>query len=372
MSKYSIYKKRRQLFAKYMQNDSVALIESSPIKIRNNDSTYRYRQCSNFYYLTGYNDPDSVLFIHKNKKGRSISHFFSKQPNKHDSVWSGDLLSSNKILKIYGFDKCGYLEDLAKELNIYLKLSKSVYHSLTKHSSTANIFDSCMLKIEQDYRKGVELPSNQYSAKKIIHQLRLIKGEDEISLIKKACSISAQAHKNLMKTCKPKISEKKLESGLIFHFGSNNATEAYTSIVAGGKNACILHYINNSSLLKKGDLLLTDAACEYKNYASDITRTIPVNGKFTSSQKLIYSLVLKAQKRAIEKCIVGNTLQDVHKTAVRTLSKGLVDLGLLDMDYKSVIKKELYKKFYMHNTGHWMGLDAVSYTHLTLPTKRIV
>ena len=357
MSKHSIYKKRRELFAQHMQVDSIALIESSPTKIRNNDSTYRYRQCSNFYYLTGYNNPDSVLFIYKNKRS-STSHFFSKKPNKHDSVWSGDLLSSNMISKIYGFDKCGYLEDLAKELNIYLKGSKSVYHSLTKDSPTANILDSCMLKIEQDYRKGVELPSNQFSAKKIIHQLRLIKSEDEISLIKKACSISAQAHKNLMRTCKPNISEKKLESGLIFDFCSNNATEAYTSIVAGGKNACILHYINNCSLLKKGDLLLTDAACEFENYASDITRTIPVNGKFTSSQKLIYSLVLKAQKSAIGKCIVGNTLQDVHNTAVRTLSKGLVDLGLLDKDYKSVIKKELYKKFYMHNTGHWMGLDV--------------
>jgi len=211
MSKHSIYKKRRELFAQHMQVDSIALIESSPTKIRNNDSTYRYRQCSNFYYLTGYNNPDSVLFIYKNKRS-STSHFFSKKPNKHDSVWSGDLLSSNMISKIYGFDKCGYLEDLAKELNIYLKGSKSVYHSLTKDSPTANILDSCMLKIEQDYRKGVELPSNQFSAKKIIHQLRLIKSEDEISLIKKACSISAQAHKNLMRTCKPNISEKKLES----------------------------------------------------------------------------------------------------------------------------------------------------------------
>jgi Xaa-Pro aminopeptidase len=188
--------------------------------------------------------------------------------------------------------------------------------------------------------------------------LRLIKSNKEIAIIKKACRISADAHINLMRKCKPNISEKKIESQLLYDFGSNNATEAYTSIVAGGKNACILHYIDNSSNLKNGDLLLTDAACEFEYYASDITRTIPVNGKFTQDQKLIYSLVLKAQKNAISKCIIGNTLQDVHKAAVRTLTKGLIDLGLLRGDYKSIVKNELYKKFYMHNTGHWMGLDV--------------
>ena len=161
-----------------------------------------------------------------------------------------------------------------------------------------------------------------------------------------------------MKKCKPGISEKQLESQLIFDFGSSNASEAYTSIVAGGKNACILHYIDNSSTLKSGDLLLTDAACEFKNYASDITRTIPINGKYSTAQKDLYELVLLAQKNAISKCIAGNTLADIHQAAVKTLSKGLIKLGLIKGDYKTVIKKEVYKKFYMHNTGHWLGLDV--------------
>ena len=357
MSKNSVFKKRRLLLAKYMEPNSTAIISSSPIQIRNNDSAYRYRQCSNFYYLTGFEKPDSVLLIYKNRSN-SVVHFFSKQPNKHDSVWSGELLTSRKIQNIYGFDKCGYTENLELELYGYLKKSKSIYHSLSKQSDLLTLVDGCLQKIENNYRKGAELPSNHYSINKIIHKLRLIKSNEEIAIIKKACKISADAHINLMRKCKPNVSEKQIESQLLYDFGSNNATEAYTSIVAGGKNACILHYIDNSSKLKNGDLLLTDAACEFEYYASDITRTIPINGRFTQDQKLIYSLVLRAQKNAISKCLVGNTLQDIHKAAVRTLTKGLIDLGLLRGDYKSIVKNELYKKFYMHNTGHWMGLDV--------------
>ena len=353
----SIYVKRRQQVAKFMQDDSIAIIDAAPEAIRNNDSAYRYRQCSNFYYLTGYNKPDAILIIHKNKR-KSFSHFFSKKPNKHDSIWTGELYTNKKILSTYGFGKSYYLDNFSKELMLLLKKSCAIYHSLNKISYAFHVLDDCMNNLEKDYRKGTELPSSQYSLKKIIHRLRLIKSKNEILLIKKACAISADAHINLMKKCKPDITEKQLESQLIYDFGSKNATEAYSSIVAGGKNACTLHYIDNSCILRNGDLLLTDAACEYQNYASDITRTIPVNGKFTSTQKMVYELVLKAQTKAISKCTVGNTLNVVHKAAVKELSIGLINLGLLKNKYSAVIENELYKKFYMHNTGHWMGLDV--------------
>ncbi len=357
MTDYLIYEKRRKLLASNMHENSIAIIEASPEKIRNNDSTYRYRQCSNFYYLTGYNKSGAILVVQK-KTNNVISHFYSKKPNKYDSVWTGDLLTCKKIASTFGFDKTNYLDNFEKNLNLFLEKSDIVYHSLTKSSPASNTLEKCMLNLERDYRKGTQLPSSQYSLKKIIHKLSLIKTKDEISNIKKACQISADAHINLMKKCKPGISEKQLESQLIFDFGSSNASEAYTSIVAGGKNACILHYIDNSSTLKSGDLLLTDAACEFKNYASDITRTIPINGKYSTAQKDLYELVLLAQKNAISKCIAGNTLADIHQAAVKTLSKGLIKLGLIKGDYKTVIKKEVYKKFYMHNTGHWLGLDV--------------
>jgi len=357
MSDYLIYEKRRKLLADNMQKNSIAIIEASPEKIRNNDSAYRYRQCSNFYYLTGYNKPDAILVVQK-MKNTMTSYFYSKKPNKYDSIWTGDLLTCKKISSTFGFDKTDYICNFEKALNSFLKKSDVVYHSLTGSSPVSNMLEKCMFSLERDYRKGTQLPSSQYSIKKIIHKLRLIKTKDEISNIKKACQISADAHINLMKKCEPGISEKQLESQLIFDFGSSNAYEAYTSIVAGGKNACILHYIDNSSTLKSGDLLLTDAACEFKNYASDITRTIPINGKYTTAQKDLYELVLLAQKNAISKCTVGNTLTNIHQAAVKTLSKGLIKLGLIKGDYKAVVKNGAYKKFYMHNTGHWLGLDV--------------
>ena len=357
MSDYLIYEKRRKLLADNMQKNSIAIIEASPEKIRNNDSAYRYRQCSNFYYLTGYNKPDAILVVQK-MKNTMTSYFYSKKPNKYDSIWTGDLLTCKKISSTFGFDKTDYICNFEKALNSFLKKSDVVYHSLTGSSPVSNMLEKCMFSLERDYRKGTQLPSSQYSIKKIIHKLRLIKTKDEISNIKKACQISADAHINLMKKCEPGISEKQLESQLIFDFGSSNAYEAYTSIVAGGKNACILHYIDNSSTLKSGDLLLTDAACEFKNYASDITRTIPINGKYSTAQKDLYELVLLAQKNAISKCTVGNTLTNIHQAAVKTLSKGLIKLGLIKGDYKAVVKNGAYKKFYMHNTGHWLGLDV--------------
>ena len=357
MTDCSIYKNRRKQLLKHMKPNSIAIIEASSEKIRNNDSAYRYRQCSDFYYLTGYNRPDAVLLIHKNKN-MSISQFYSKRPNKHDSVWTGDLWTSKKIARAYGFNKANYLDNFEKDLADKLAISQTIYHSLTKFSVASKAMEKCMNNLEKDYRKGKELPTSQYSLSKITHNMRLIKSKDEISIIKDACSISAKAHINLMKSCKPKISEKQIEAQLIYDFGSNGAVEAYNSIVASGKNSCILHYTENSSILKGGDLLLTDAACEYQNYASDITRTIPINGKFSPPQKTLYELVLLAQEKAIAKCIVGNTLKDVHQTAVKTLSKGLIKIGLLKDNLKLVIKNELYKKFYMHNTGHWMGLDV--------------
>ena len=196
------------------------------------------------------------------------------------------------------------------------------------------------------------------SLKKLIYRLRLIKSADEIKIIREACRISANAHISLMKKCKPGLNEKHLEAELIYNFNINDATEAYTSIVAAGKNACVLHYIENNSPLKKGDLLLTDAACELNYYASDITRTIPISGKYTLEQKNIYSIVLSAQKKAITKCIAGNTLTEIHQVAVYEVCKGLISLGLLHGTINQVINKQLYKKFFMHNTGHWMGLDV--------------
>ena len=335
----------------------MALIEAAPEKFRNNDSTYRYRQCSNFYYLTGYNGPSALLILFKKKKNL-ITHFFAKKPNMHDQTWTGQLPSSARIKKLYGFDKCSYLCDFETNVMLYLENTKTIYHDCARNSVNESIYDNSLRKLEKRYRSGAEVPSEFFSLKKIIHKLRLIKDKEEITLIRTAGKISAQAHIEMIKKCRPGMTEKQLEAVLLYNFNINDATEAYTSIVASGSNACILHYIDNSSILKNGQLLLTDAACEYKNYASDITRTIPINGKFTCEQKQIYNLVLRAQEKAIEACVIGNTLQNIHTVAVKTICKGLIKIGLINTTYKKAMSEQLYKKYYMHNTGHWLGLDV--------------
>ena len=357
MNENIMYRKRIKKLFGLMKDNSIAIIEAAPEKIRNNDSTYRYRQCSNFYYLTGYDKPSAILLIMKKKK-KLVTHFFTKKPNKHDAVWTGLLPSSSKIKSLYGFDKCEYIEDFEKHLLLYLENIKTIYHAWDNDSVNKSIFDTCLSKLEERYRSGAEFPSEFFSLKKILHKLRLIKDKDEINLIRAASKISSEAHIAMIKKCKPGLTEKELEAVLLYTFNINDASEAYTSIVASGKNACVLHYIDNTSMLKKGDLLLTDAACEYKNYASDITRTIPVNGKFTADQKLLYNLVLKAQKTAISACIIDNTLQNIHSIAVKIICRGLIELGLINTSFKQAMAQQLYKKFYMHNTGHWLGLDV--------------
>jgi Xaa-Pro aminopeptidase len=241
---------------------------------------------------------------------------------------------------------------------LYLENTKTIYHAWDDDTVNKSIFDSCLHKLGEKYRSGIEIPSEFFSLKKIVHKLRLVKDKSEIDLIRAAGKISSLAHIEMIKKCKPGLTERELEAVLLYNFNVNDASEAYTSIVASGKNACVLHYIDNSSMLMNGDLLLTDAACEYKNYASDITRTIPVNGKFTEDQKLLYNLVLKAQQKAITACVIGNTLQYIHMVAVKVICKGLIDLGLINENYKQAMNEKLYKKFYMHNTGHWLGLDV--------------
>ena len=357
MKEISIYFKRRKKLARLMQNNSIVILEAATEKTRNNDSLFRYRQCSNFYYLTGYNLPNAVLFIIK-KNNKLISHFFTKKPNKHDEVWSGKLDNSSKICKTFSMDKCNYIDNINTHLDFYLKNCLTVCHSLDKLSNLKQLIEDKTESLQKKYRQGAEYPSKIISLNKMLHKIRLIKSSEEISQIKKACDISVRAHKDLMKACRPGLNERQLEAGLIHEFRKSNATEAYTSIVASGKNACTLHYIQNNSTMKDGDLLLTDAAAEYMNYASDITRTIPVNGKFTDTQKSIYNIVLDAQKNAIKKCKIGNNLANIHSEAIKILTRGLIKLGLLKGKLENILKKEGYKKFYMHNTGHWMGLDV--------------
>tara|TARA_B100000686_G_scaffold355397_1_gene474881 strand:+ start:21697 stop:23004 length:1308 start_codon:yes stop_codon:yes gene_type:complete len=352
-----IYKKRRDLLSKAIKDNSVVILQSPEEKIRNNDVYYTYRQCSNFYYLTGYNEPLSILLL-KKQQGKTKTFFYSTKPNKQATIWTGNIDSAEKIKKNLQIDKCQYLEKFDNDIARFLENSKNIYYLYSDQSNAKKIIDKHINLLEKKYRTGIGYPTNFISLKNILHSMRIIKSKKELSVIRNACSISVNAHKRLMRKCKPNINEYEMHAELMHEFIKSNATEAYPSIVASGKNACILHYTNNKSTLKNGDLLLVDAAAEYDNYASDITRTIPINGKFSKYQKIIYNIVLKAQKNAIKKCIVGNTLYEVHNEAVKTITKELIKIGFIKTTLSKALKSQEYKKFYMHNTGHWLGLDV--------------
>ena len=360
----NIFKKRRESLIKKMTPHSICLVESGSLKIRNNDVTYAFRPNSSFYYLTGYEDPNCVLMISKGQS-RYEEIIFVRKPNEFDEIWNGKLLSSSEVSKKFNIKKCDYLSNLEAVLEPYLEKSKSLYHSLDENSQTLFLVKSIINKLLSNYRKGSSSPSQTFSLDRLINEMRLVKDINEINIMKRAAKISANGHINLMKKCKAGMTEKDIETELRYYFNKHKAVEAYPSIVASGKNSCVLHYIKNDRVMNKGDLLLTDAACEYNFYASDITRTIPVSGIFTKSQKDVYDIVLNAQEKAIGKCKPGATLSQIHREAVKWISKGLISLGLIRADLRKAIKEELYKPFYMHNTGHWLGLDV----HDPLPYK---
>jgi len=353
----SIYQKRRKKIFGIMENNSIALIQSASEKIRNNDVFYSYRQCSNFFYLTGHNEPDGILVLSKRNR-KSYTYFFTKKPTKLQETWTGAIDSSAKLKNKLSVNECYYHSEIEERLYDLIKNSDTLYHSLDMESKLNSLVTKIIKSLGKKYRQGLSYPSKIISFDKIIYRMRLIKSSEEINDIKKACSISVRAHKRLMKACHPGMTEYQIGAELSHEFNTHNAKEAYPMIIASGKNACILHYMKNNCKLKNGELLLTDAAAEYKNYASDITRTIPINGKFTQPQKLLYEIVLAAQKNAIKKCLVGKYWKDIHKEAVKTITRGLINLGIIKGDLKNALHKKKYEKFYMHGTGHWLGLDV--------------
>ena len=358
MEKGNIYKKRRSAIYKSFEDHSIVIMVSADEQLRTNDVPYPYRQNSNFYYLTGFNNPNAIFLIHKIDKNNVIEHFFIKRPNHHDEIWTGKLPTKQYVKKTYDFTKVDYDENYPKFLSKYLAQSKVVYHSLNKYSRVNQDLEKSIENIKKNYRLGLLPPSKFVSLDSLIQDFRLIKDRHEIDAIKKSANVSSKIHTHLLKYCSSVNNERDIQYYLSNQFNLFGGVEAYPSIVASGKNACILHYTKNQSDLNDGDLLLVDAACEIDNYASDITRTIPVNGKFSNPQKDIYKIVLEAQLKAIDNCMPGNTLVNVHNEAVKWITKGLIRLNLIKASYKNAIRDELYKEFFMHGTGHWLGIDV--------------
>jgi len=351
-----MFEQRRKKFLEQMKENSVAVFKNSSETIRNNDVTYKHRTESDFYYLTGFSEPDSVLVLTpSHPEHKYILFVRPRDPNKE--TWYGKRAGVEGAMKDFGADIAYSIEQLDEKLAEYLKVD-SLYYTLGKYHDFDQKIISMVSNLRSKIRAGASYPSEIIETNSIVHEMRLIKDSSEIEAMKKSLSITKEAYFETMKALKPEMFEYEIEAIFQNTFRKHNASSSYESIVGGGANATILHYIENNKQLQDGELLLIDAAAEYNFYASDITRTFPVSGKFTEAQKEIYNVVLKAQLAAIEMAQVGNRFMDVNNKAIEVLTQGLVDLGILKGDVTELIKTEAYKKFYMHKIGHWLGMDV--------------
>ena len=344
---------RRAEIVKRMDKNSVLLISSAKLVSRNNDTTFPFRQDSNFYYLTGFQEPDSVMLLHSN--GRSA--LFCREKNPDLEKWDGFMWGPEAAKDFYGFDEAFDINKINDILPELIRGNETLYALVGKNIDFDSKITNWINSANSMERHQGNIDLKNFS--NILGSMRLIKDDEEISLIKKSCEIAAISHSNVMQNVSVGMSEYDLECMYLNEFKINGSREAsYTPIVAGGSRACILHYIENNQTIKDGELVLVDAGCEYGMYASDITRTYPINGKFSAEQKAVYDIVLAAHNAACEAAIIGDPCTNPQKTSEKVLSQGLLDIGFLKGSLDEILEKEDFKEFYYHKIGHWMGLDV--------------
>jgi Xaa-Pro aminopeptidase len=351
------HRRRRKRLMELCGEGAIVIVPAAPERIRNNDAHYPYRQDSDFVYLTGFEEPDAVLVL---VPGRAAAEtiLFCRERDRAREQWDGPRLGPEEAPARLLVDDAFPIADIDDILPGLVEGRDRVYY----HFGRDQEFDLRVLgwinRVRAEVRRGARAPHEIIALGFLLHELRLFKSPAEIRVMRRSAEIAAEAHRRVMAICRPGITEFEIEAEILHCFRRHSAVASYESIVAAGANACVLHYRANRDELKDGDLLLVDAGAEYGWYASDITRTIPVNGRFSPEQRAIYELVLAAQRAAIAEVRPGRHWDDIHQAAVRTLSAGLIELGLLKGSLKKVIAEERYKDFYMHKTGHWIGLDV--------------
>ena len=353
----SEFARRRRHLMRSMGPGSVAIVPSATEHIRNRDVYHSFRQDSDFLYLTGFKEPESVaVFIPGRKQGEYILFCREKDPAKE--IWDGLRAGQEGAVEQYAADDSFPIDDIDDILPGLMENRERVFYTMGR---TPN-FDKTMMdwlnRVRGQARMGVSAPSEFIDLDHQLHDYRLYKSRAEISAMRKAAKVSATAHKRAMRVCQPGMYEYQLEAEILYEFNKAGMGTAYPSIVGGGKNGCILHYIDNADRLAEGDLLLIDAGSEFDGYAADITRTFPVSGTFSEAQRELYEITLEAQLAAIEKTIPGNHWDEPHMAAVEVLTRGLKELGLLKGSVAKLIKDKAYSRFYMHRTGHWLGMDV--------------
>jgi Xaa-Pro aminopeptidase len=348
-----VYAERRRRLAAAI-GDGVAVIPTAPERVRNRDSHYPYRFDSHFYYLSGFGEPEAVLVLVGNK-----SLLFCREKNPERETWDGFRYGPDAARERFGFDEAHPIASLDQEMARLLENRPALYYPMGADAQWDARAIRWLNAVRERVRAGIAAPERVQDVRALIDDMRLVKDAHELAIMRRAARIAAQAHRRAMQRARPGRTEYEIEAELLYEFRRNGAQfPAYSPIVAGGANACVLHYVANDAPLRDGELLLIDAGCELDGYASDITRTFPVNARFSAGQREVYEVVLAAQRAAMDKVRPGCGWNEPHDAAVKVLAQGLIDLKLIAGALDEVLEKETYKRFYMHRTGHWLGLDV--------------
>ncbi len=357
MLKPSVFAKHRQAFMDLMGPNSVALIGSAPELLRNGDSSHSYRQRSDLYYLSGFAEPEATVVLRPGSEKPFTIFVRPRDPERE--TWDGRRAGVDGAVSDHGADQAFPCSELRKELKTLIANVDELYYELGSDPVYDTLVLELLVELRNGERRGLRPPLRVVDPRFSLHELRLRKSADEVAVLRKAAELTVAAHVESMRVAAPGVSEHEIEAGIDYQFRKNGGTgPGYTSIVGGGANGTILHYIENDQVLCDGDLLLIDAGCEYQFYTADVTRTFPVNGTFSEVQKRCYEIVLDAQEQAIAMTKPGATIDGIHDRCVEVLTAGMIELGLLEGIAAERIEDGSYKRFYMHRTSHWLGLDV--------------
>ena len=355
--KLSEFAKRRRQLMRMMGRDAIAILPAAPVRKRNADTEYPYRQDSDFHFLTGFPEPEAVAVLLPGRaEGEVILFVRDRDPTRE--MWDGLRAGPEGAVERYGADDAFPIADIDDILPGLLESRSRVYYTMGLHPEFDQRVIGWVNGLRAQAKQGMHTPQEFVALDHLLHDMRLYKSREEIAAMRQAAAVSVTAHERAMRLAAPGVTEYQLAAEIVHEFHRNRGVSAYEPIVGGGANACILHYRENAQPLRDGDLVLIDAGCELDYYASDITRTFPVNGRFTSAQRALYDVVLEAQLAAIEQCRQGNHWNDPHDAAVRVITQGLVSLGFLSGKVSKLIKEGAYREWFMHRTGQWLGLDV--------------
>lgn len=356
MDNHRLQAQRRERLVSLMKQ-GVAVVRAAPERMRNRDSSYPYRFDSYFYYLSGFAEPEAALVLIAGSESKSM--LFCREKNPEREIWDGFRYGPDQAREIFGFQEAHPMSELDEIMPQVLANQPSVFCDVGSDGDWDSRVIGWINKVRAQIRSGVSAPAEICDIRLFLDNMRLVKDQHELGSMRRAADISTEAHCRAMRATRPGLREYEVEAEIVHEFRRRGAqAPAYPPIVAGGANSCVLHYVRNDAILKDGELLLIDAGCELDGYASDITRTFPVGGKFAGPQRDIYEMVLAAQAAAIAEVKPGAEWENPHNAAVKVLAQGMVDLGLCKGTVDSAIESGDYRRFFMHRTGHWLGLDV--------------